>query len=57
MESNLVTMAREVEKLRAELASVDRRPLWGAGKTDLFRKLGKQAYFFTVLDFIFSFCI
>lgn len=31
MESNLVTMAREVEKLRAELASVDRRPPWGAG--------------------------
>lgn len=27
----MVSMAREVEKLRAELASVDTRP-WGAGK-------------------------
>ena len=30
MEKNLVSMAREVEKLRAELASTDARP-WGAG--------------------------
>ncbi|KAE9600435.1 hypothetical protein Lalb_Chr14g0372831 [Lupinus albus] len=30
MEKNLVSMAREVEKLRAELASTDRRH-WGAG--------------------------
>ncbi|XP_050232358.1 protein FLX-like 3 [Mercurialis annua] len=30
MEKNMVSMAREVEKLRAELASADSRP-WGAG--------------------------
>lgn len=30
MEKNLVSMAREVEKLRAELANADSRP-WGAG--------------------------
>ncbi|KAA8540297.1 hypothetical protein F0562_024140 [Nyssa sinensis] len=30
MEKNLVSMAREVEKLRAELANADARP-WGAG--------------------------
>ncbi|XXG41279.1 hypothetical protein AAC387_Pa01g1775 [Persea americana] len=30
MEKNLVSMAREVEKLRADLSSVDARP-WGAG--------------------------
>ncbi|KAK9282123.1 hypothetical protein L1049_005035 [Liquidambar formosana] len=30
MEKNLVSMAREVEKLRAEFASADARP-WGAG--------------------------
>lgn len=30
MENNLVSMAREVEKLRAELARIDGRP-WGAG--------------------------
>lgn len=30
MEKNLVSMAREVEKLRAELATVDARP-WSAG--------------------------
>lgn len=30
MEKNLVSMAREVEKLRADLASGDARP-WGAG--------------------------
>ncbi|EXC11118.1 hypothetical protein L484_004540 [Morus notabilis] len=30
MEKNLVSMAREVEKLRAELHSIDSRP-WGAG--------------------------
>uniref|UniRef100_A0A5B6ZQP7 Protein FLX-like 3 n=1 Tax=Davidia involucrata TaxID=16924 RepID=A0A5B6ZQP7_DAVIN len=30
MENNLVSMAREVEKLRAELANADARP-WGAG--------------------------
>ena len=34
MEKNLVSMAREVEKLRAELANVDSRP-WGAGMTCL----------------------
>ncbi|KAL6009863.1 hypothetical protein ACLOJK_000294 [Asimina triloba] len=32
MEKNLVTMAREIEKLRADIASVDARP-WGAGGT------------------------
>ena len=32
MEKNLVSMAREVEKLRAELASADGRH-WGAGMT------------------------
>ncbi|XP_058107381.1 protein FLX-like 3 isoform X2 [Magnolia sinica] len=32
MEKNLVTMAREVEKLRADIASTDARP-WGAGGT------------------------
>lgn len=30
MEKNLVSMAREVEKLRAEFANADSRP-WGAG--------------------------
>ncbi|XP_019702180.1 protein FLX-like 3 isoform X1 [Elaeis guineensis] len=30
MEKNLVSMAREIEKLRADLASIDGRP-WGAG--------------------------
>lgn len=30
MEKNMVSMAREVEKLRAELATVDSRP-WGFG--------------------------
>lgn len=30
MEKNLVAMAREVEKLRAELARIDGRP-WAAG--------------------------
>ncbi|KAL5579508.1 hypothetical protein UlMin_011950 [Ulmus minor] len=30
MENNLLSMAREVEKLRAELTSIDSRP-WGAG--------------------------
>lgn len=35
MEKNLVSMAREVEKLRAELASIDGRP-WAAGKTYLY---------------------
>uniref|UniRef100_A0A2P2KBR8 Uncharacterized protein n=1 Tax=Rhizophora mucronata TaxID=61149 RepID=A0A2P2KBR8_RHIMU len=30
MEKNMVYMAREVEKLRAELASADPQP-WGAG--------------------------
>jgi len=30
MEKNLVSMAREVEKLRAELSNADSRP-WGAG--------------------------
>lgn len=34
MEKNLVSMAREVEKLRAELASTDARP-WGAGTSCL----------------------
>lgn len=34
MEKNLVSMAREVEKLRAELTSVDGRP-WGAGMSHL----------------------
>lgn len=34
MEKNLVSMAREVEKLRAELASTDARP-WGAGISGL----------------------
>ncbi|EOY27078.1 DNA double-strand break repair rad50 ATPase isoform 2 [Theobroma cacao] len=34
MEKNMVSMAREVEKLRAELASVDGRP-WAAGMTCL----------------------
>lgn len=33
MEKNLVSMAREVEKLRAELASTDRS--WGAGMSYL----------------------
>ena len=32
MEKNMVSMAREVEKLRAELATVDSRP-WGFGMT------------------------
>lgn len=32
MEKNMVSMAREVEKLRAELAIVDSRP-WGFGRT------------------------
>lgn len=31
MEKNLVSMAREVEKLRADLANTDGRP-WGVGK-------------------------
>lgn len=35
MEKNLVAMAREVEKLRAELARIDGRP-WAAGS--LFKK-------------------
>lgn len=30
MEKNLVSMAREVEKLRAEISSADGRP-WGTG--------------------------
>lgn len=30
MEKNLVSMAREIEKLRADLSSIDGRP-WGAG--------------------------
>lgn len=30
MEKSLVSMAREVEKLRAELSSSDNRPPWGA---------------------------
>lgn len=34
MEKNMVSMAREVEKLRAELASMDGRH-WGAGMTCL----------------------
>ncbi|MBA0582046.1 hypothetical protein Gorai_024199 [Gossypium raimondii] len=34
MEKNMVSMAREVEKLRAELSSVDARP-WAAGMTHL----------------------
>lgn len=34
MEKNLVSMAREVEKLRAELTNVDSRA-WGAGRTYL----------------------
>lgn len=34
MEKNLVSMAREVEKLRADLARTDGRP-WGAGITYL----------------------
>jgi hypothetical protein len=34
MEKNLVSMAREVEKLRAEFANADSRP-WGAGMTFL----------------------
>lgn len=32
MDKNLVSMAREVEKLRAEIAGIDGRP-WGAGMT------------------------
>lgn len=39
MEKNLVSMAREVEKLRADLSSVDARP-WGAG-TSLLTYLNK----------------
>lgn len=44
MENNMVSMAREVEKLRAELAAVDSRP-WGYGMTLLeafciFNKVG-----------------
>lgn len=31
MEKNLVSMAREVEKLRADLANSDGRP-WGVGE-------------------------
>lgn len=34
MEKNLVSMAREVEKLRAEHASADARP-WAAGNVIL----------------------
>lgn len=34
MEKNLVSMAREVEKLRAEFVNADSRP-WGAGMTCL----------------------
>lgn len=34
MEKNMVSMAREVEKLRAELASIDGRH-WGPGMTRL----------------------
>jgi hypothetical protein len=30
MEKNLVSMAREVEKLRVELSSSDNRPPWSA---------------------------
>lgn len=40
MEKNLVSMAREVEKLRAELSNTDVRP-WGAGISHL-------TYFFSV---------
>lgn len=32
MEKNMVSMAREVEKLRAELSNMDGRP-WAAGMT------------------------
>ena len=35
MEKNLVSMAREVEKLRAELANTDGRP-WAAGMASFF---------------------
>lgn len=35
MEKNLVSMAREVEKLRAEFAAADGRP-WGPGSCLLF---------------------
>lgn len=49
MEKNLVSMAREVEKLRAELASVDSRP-WGAGMSCLSYMFPKE-----VCIYIFSF--
>lgn len=49
MEKNLVSMAREVEKLRAELHSIDSRP-WGAGKTYMFLQAGLPSIF--LYDFI-----
>lgn len=43
MEKNLVSMAREVEKLRAELASTDRS--WGAGMSYLQMAVFRNCYY------------
>ena len=45
MEKNLVSMAREVEKLRAELANADSRP-WGAGMIFLSHRSLGTGYIF-----------
>lgn len=45
MEKNMVSMAREVEKLRAELASMDGRR-WGAGMTCLLYFRLQNLFFF-----------
>lgn len=53
MENNMVSMAREVEKLRAELAAVDSRP-WGYGMTllEAFGVFNKVAKSFLVIRYM-----
>ena len=55
MEKNLVSMAREVEKLRAELSTVDVRR-WGGGKTNLILWQAGQAslYFICFISSLHS---
>lgn len=45
MENNMISMAREVEKLRAELTSSNGRP-WGAGNIQVFYSAVYNCYWF-----------
>lgn len=56
MEKNLLSMAREVEKLRAELSTVDVRP-WGGGKTNLILRQSGKASIVHLFHFLVTLCL